>query len=651
MYTPALFRVSRLTSHGPTQRGNLGTRLRKLDDPNSSYTALILASAGLLRLNMGHRITSSVASPTLYHAVGQGAIGVEIREGDERARAIIGSLECWKTSWRTRAERMMLRVLEGGCSVPVGCETKLTEVFVKGGEGDTLPSSSPKKVDTHGLIVEKDGPPVAVSPEQVSDFVKKNANGRAVTNANGIAIAEPDDTQGIPDGHPAVNPAAVCPVTGKTLPAAPISPRLAKKDLFPLPSLHNCTHRPGLHPSCPSSTSLTHHATLTLTGTITSLSGTRAVFCTLARRVHSVIDCEQLGADVAKELVEGGGKEILTELGRHVKGEYRLPLLSPRACAACLKADHGTPVSHRGRHLHLARRPSHPPHRPGRLRHRLVLLDPHHRPRRTLFSSRHLRALEEPSLASDCVQGGRGLSPACWVVGRLAKCGTAALFLVFLRTTRHSHALTLVCSLFLLKDRRREQQDDSTPRHLVVGRREDCSRGSSVVLAVLLSVSGAFANEAACRGRAPSFLSSASPFSPKSVGWLATAQAYFTDSRSTTHAYPTPTNPVTSESRSPTSLRSHPALPLTSPALHAVVAPPALSNFSKHYPLTLLVRDELPADATTAAQARSGLARVVLLQDLLAYEYRMCEGSESRGEPALPIQRFSECCEADLLEE
>ncbi|BGP34174.1 porphobilinogen deaminase [Rhodotorula toruloides] len=300
-------------------RGNLGTRLRKLDDPNSSYTALILASAGLLRLNMGHRITSSVSSPTLYHAVGQGAIGVEIREGDERSRAIIGSLECWKTSWRTRAERMMLRVLEGGCSVPVGCETKLTEVFVKGGEGDTLPSPSPKKVDTHGLIVEKDGPPVAVSPEQVSDFVKKNANGHAVTNANGIAIAEPDDTQGIPDGHPAVNPAAVCPITGKTLPAAPVSPRLAKKDLFPLPALHNCTHRPGLHPSCPSSTSLTHHATLTLTGTITSLSGTRAVFCTLARRVHSVIDCEQLGADVAKELVEGGGKEILTELGRHVK--------------------------------------------------------------------------------------------------------------------------------------------------------------------------------------------------------------------------------------------------------------------------------------------------------------------------------------------
>ncbi|GAA6003385.1 hydroxymethylbilane synthase [Rhodotorula paludigena] len=353
-------------------RGNLGTRLKKLDDPTSSYTALILASAGLLRLNLGHRITSSVSSPALYHAVGQGAIGVEIREGDQRARDVIGSLECWKTSWRTRAERMMLRVLEGGCSVPVGCETKLTEVFVKGGEGDApLSPRAQKKLDLHFVRVERDpnAPRVPVSPEQVNDLPlplspRSAALGLAPASpqqqpgvvpptahvtANGssapkqysaeslglLDIAEPDDTTGIPAGHPAVNPSHVCPITGRMLPVAPLVSPSRRAVALPggsehasssngsgtihIPPLHECAHRPGRTPSCPGSDNLTHHATLSLTGTITSLSGTHAVLYTLSRRCHSPEDCEQLGADVARELIEGGGKEILTELGRHVK--------------------------------------------------------------------------------------------------------------------------------------------------------------------------------------------------------------------------------------------------------------------------------------------------------------------------------------------
>lgn len=343
-------------------RGNLGTRLKKLDAADNNYTALILASAGLIRIGLGHRITAAVASPTLYHAVGQGAIGVEIRAGDRRSRDIIGSLECWKTSWRTRAERMMLKVLEGGCSVPVGCETKITEVFVKGGEGDHGLLLSARRrpvpaIDTHGYVVERDEFAAPLSPEQVSDFPPTSPIS-PVISPNGLPlvgsppkppvdlskIGQPDETTGIPDGHPAVNPAHICPVTGKMLPGAPRSPRMqgaqlpglvaplngnngtaANDDDDGLPArlhTHTCTHRPGMPPSCPSDARMTtHHATLTLTGTITSLSGTRAVLCTLARRVHSIWECEQLGADVARELIEGGGDEILTELGRHVKGE------------------------------------------------------------------------------------------------------------------------------------------------------------------------------------------------------------------------------------------------------------------------------------------------------------------------------------------
>ncbi|GAA5889331.1 hypothetical protein JCM6882_000710 [Rhodosporidiobolus microsporus] len=328
-------------------RGNLGTRLKKLDDPASSYTALILASAGLIRLNLGHRITASVSSPSLYHAVGQGAIGVEIRDDDPRAKEIIGSLECWKTSWRTRAERMMLRVLEGGCSVPVGCETKVTEVWVRGGEGDNgggaqqhagedvLTVRSPRQHDDQPLLpisprsralgLSSPTPlrPVnlaATSPRSPPSGLSKSlatspVGISAFHSAAGIS-PDVDETQGIPSGHPAVNPSAICPVTGRKLPSPP--PQTLQHE-------RQCTHRPGSPPRCPhmnggaGTASPSHHATLELTGTITSLSGTHAVIATLRRRVHCVEDCEALGAEIAKELIEGGGDRILTELGRHVK--------------------------------------------------------------------------------------------------------------------------------------------------------------------------------------------------------------------------------------------------------------------------------------------------------------------------------------------
>ncbi|KAK4047858.1 porphobilinogen deaminase [Microbotryomycetes sp. JL221] len=200
-------------------RGLVQTRLRKLDDPESSYTALILASAGLIRLGLGHRITASVTSPTLYHAVGQGAIGVEMRINDSRARDVVGSLECWKTSWCTRAERSMLQVLEGGCSVPVGCETRLVEALPANGH------NSNNGIDSNG-----------------------RANGRPLNRAT-----DP------------------------------------------------------------------HTAQLTLHGSVTSLAGTSSVTASITRTVHSIQEAEALGAAVAHELLESGARDILTELGRHVK--------------------------------------------------------------------------------------------------------------------------------------------------------------------------------------------------------------------------------------------------------------------------------------------------------------------------------------------
>ncbi|KAH7883990.1 porphobilinogen deaminase, dipyromethane cofactor binding domain-containing protein [Phlebopus sp. FC_14] len=115
-------------------RGNLNTRIAKLDAPDGPYTALILAKAGLVRLGMGDRVTCDITAPILYHAVSQGALAVEIRSDDHEIRELCKALTHQETEWKCLAERALLRTLEGGCSVPVGVDTELSEV-VKGDGG------------------------------------------------------------------------------------------------------------------------------------------------------------------------------------------------------------------------------------------------------------------------------------------------------------------------------------------------------------------------------------------------------------------------------------------------------------------------------------------------------------------------------------
>ena len=76
---------------------------------------------------MESRLTSDLSPPTLYHAVGQGALAVEIRSSDPEARELCKSLTHRETLWKCSAERAMLRELEGGCSVPVGVQSLLVE--------------------------------------------------------------------------------------------------------------------------------------------------------------------------------------------------------------------------------------------------------------------------------------------------------------------------------------------------------------------------------------------------------------------------------------------------------------------------------------------------------------------------------------------
>ncbi|WPH02153.1 porphobilinogen deaminase [Acrodontium crateriforme] len=107
-------------------RGNLGTRLAKLDAPDSQYSALVLAVAGLVRLGMRERITSylSKAHGGMLYAVGQGALAIETRQGDDRIADIVAKIACQRTTLQSLAERSLMRTLEGGCSVPIGVETE-----------------------------------------------------------------------------------------------------------------------------------------------------------------------------------------------------------------------------------------------------------------------------------------------------------------------------------------------------------------------------------------------------------------------------------------------------------------------------------------------------------------------------------------------
>jgi hydroxymethylbilane synthase len=172
--TSSLRRLAQLRHHYPhlrfqDVRGNVITRLEKLDA--GEYDCLILAAAGLGRLGLGSRIHELIDPAISLHAVGQGALGIECRQGDGRVQAWIQVLEHRPTALRCRAERAFLRSLEGGCQVPIGVNSRL--------EGEQLVLT--------GMVASLDG----------QRLIRDEARGdQADPEAIGQALAETLRTQG-----------------------------------------------------------------------------------------------------------------------------------------------------------------------------------------------------------------------------------------------------------------------------------------------------------------------------------------------------------------------------------------------------------------------------------------------------------------------
>jgi hydroxymethylbilane synthase len=172
--TSSLRRLAQLRHHFPNLnfkdvRGNVITRLEKLD--GGEFDCLILAAAGLSRLQLADRIHQLIDPSISLHAVGQGALGIECRDGDERVLEQIKVLEHPPTARRCLAERAFLRTLEGGCQVPIGVNSRF--------EGQTLVLT--------GMVASLDG------QRLIRDEVRGDG---AAPEAVGIALADALRRQG-----------------------------------------------------------------------------------------------------------------------------------------------------------------------------------------------------------------------------------------------------------------------------------------------------------------------------------------------------------------------------------------------------------------------------------------------------------------------
>ncbi len=155
--TGSLRRISQLKSYFPNVetrelRGNVDTRLRKLE--NGEYDAIILAYAGVKRLGLESVVADVIPEDIMVPAVAQGVVAVETRHGDSAVHEIVSAIDHLNSRLVAVQERNFLRIVEGGCKVPVGCYATLGKDFrIRGFIGSVDGTNAVR----HELVLPTDG--------------------------------------------------------------------------------------------------------------------------------------------------------------------------------------------------------------------------------------------------------------------------------------------------------------------------------------------------------------------------------------------------------------------------------------------------------------------------------------------------------------
>jgi len=164
-------------------RGNVNTRLAKLD--NGDYDAILLAAAGIKRMGWEERISELLAPEQFIPAIGQGAIGIEIRLDDARVRDMIEALNDGQTAIRIRTERALNEALQGGCQVPIAGYSEISHgvivlrALVGRPDGSEMVqgviSGRPKDAEELGQVLAEDL--LSRGARQILDDVYAESNG------------------------------------------------------------------------------------------------------------------------------------------------------------------------------------------------------------------------------------------------------------------------------------------------------------------------------------------------------------------------------------------------------------------------------------------------------------------------------------------
>lgn len=163
--TSSLRRASQLLAYRPdlvieSIRGNIDTRVRKLQEAN--FDAIVLAAAGLERVNWEGTVSQFLPIEISIPAVGQGALAIECRSDDEEMLALLARFDHLPTRLAVTAERSFLHKLQGGCQVPIGAYATVDEAAGQGGQ---------PLITMVGLVAEPDGSRLFIQKDSGTDPV------------------------------------------------------------------------------------------------------------------------------------------------------------------------------------------------------------------------------------------------------------------------------------------------------------------------------------------------------------------------------------------------------------------------------------------------------------------------------------------------